>query len=71
MEGARRVGEETRVMLNLPDWQAIFAPKGRLLREGELIQRLNLSRTLATIAEEGPWSTVQSAIIPSFPPPPR
>lgn len=42
------------VMLNLPDWRAIFAPNGRLLREGELIQRVNLSRTLTTIANEGP-----------------
>ena len=42
------------VMLNLPDWRAIFAPSGRLLREGELIQRANLSRTLTTIALEGP-----------------
>lgn len=40
-------------MLNSPDWKAIFAPEGRLLREGELIQRTNLSRTLSVIASEG------------------
>jgi len=41
------------LMLNNPDWRAIFAPEGRLLQEGELIRRANLSRTLATIAQEG------------------
>jgi gamma-glutamyltranspeptidase/glutathione hydrolase/leukotriene-C4 hydrolase len=41
------------LMLGEPDWSAIFAPQGRLLKEGEIIRRTNLSRTLATIAEEG------------------
>lgn len=40
-------------MLKDPDWSSIFAPKGVLLQEGELIRRTNLSRTLASIAEEG------------------
>ena len=42
------------LMLNHPDWKPIFAPEGRLLQAGETIRRTNLSRTLATIAEEGP-----------------
>jgi len=41
-------------MLNNPDWGAIFAPEGRLLKEGEIIRSPNLSRTLSVIAEEGP-----------------
>lgn len=41
-------------MLEEPDWSQIFAPNGRLLEEGELIRRTNLSRTLQTIADEGP-----------------
>jgi hypothetical protein len=41
-------------MLSNSDWQDVFAPNGRLLEEGEIIRRTNLSRTLATIAEEGP-----------------
>jgi len=40
-------------MLSNPDWSAVFAPRGVLLREGELIKRTNYSRTLATIASEG------------------
>jgi gamma-glutamyltranspeptidase/glutathione hydrolase/leukotriene-C4 hydrolase len=40
-------------MLENPDWQAIFAPKGVFLREGEVIRRTNLSRTLEAIAEGG------------------
>lgn len=41
-------------MLNNPDWSAIFAPSGRFLKEGELIRRTNLSRTLDIISKEGP-----------------
>jgi gamma-glutamyltranspeptidase / glutathione hydrolase / leukotriene-C4 hydrolase len=41
-------------MLNNPDWSAIFAPSGALLKEGETIYRTNLSNTLAVIANEGP-----------------
>lgn len=41
------------LMLNNPDWSSIFAPNGRFLKEGEIISRANLSRTLAIIAEEG------------------
>lgn len=43
----------TKLMLNNPDWSSIFAPKGRLLKEGEKISRANLSRTLSTISKEG------------------
>jgi gamma-glutamyltranspeptidase len=41
-------------MLGNPDYSAIFAPKGRLLREGDLIRRTNYSNTLFTIARHGP-----------------
>lgn len=44
----------SELMLNEPDWKAVFAPEGRLLREGEIIRRTNLSRTLEAIAEQGP-----------------
>ncbi|KAI0087996.1 gamma-glutamyltranspeptidase [Irpex rosettiformis] len=50
----RRIEMFGALMHNSPDWKAIFAPKGCLLREGDLIQRIALSRTLAKIAEEGP-----------------
>jgi len=39
--------------LNNPDWRSIFAPSGRLLKEGEKISRANLSRTLSAISKEG------------------
>lgn len=42
------------LMLGNPDWSAIFAPGGAFLREGDVIKRTNYSRTLATIASEGP-----------------
>ena len=41
------------LMLGDDDWKAIFAPHGRLLREGEIIRRTNYSRTLSAIAEQG------------------
>jgi len=41
-------------MLHDPDWSPIFAPDGQLLKEGEVLRRTNLSRTLSVIAEEGP-----------------
>ncbi|KAI1794183.1 gamma-glutamyltranspeptidase [Ganoderma leucocontextum] len=53
-ELARRLQMFSTLMLNEPDWRAVFAPEGRLLREGEIIRRTNLSRTLKAIAEEGP-----------------
>ncbi|TFK89119.1 gamma-glutamyltranspeptidase [Polyporus arcularius HHB13444] len=42
------------LMLNVPDWRAVFAPDGQLLKEGQVIRRTNLSRTLEIIAREGP-----------------
>lgn len=41
------------LMLNDADWQAIFAPRGVLLKEGDPIHRNNLARTLSVIAEQG------------------
>ena len=53
-------------MLNEPDWSAIFAPSGRLLREGDTIRRENLSRTLYTIAEQGPDAFYKGPIADAF-----
>lgn len=50
------------LMLNNPDWSAIFAPQGKLLHEGEIIRRTNLSRTLASIAQEGADALYQAGI---------
>lgn len=41
-------------MVDDPDWAPIFAPNGYLARRGDRIQRLNYSKTLRAIAEEGP-----------------
>lgn len=40
-------------MLTDPDWAPIFAPGGVLLREGDVIRRLNYAKTLDRIASEG------------------
>jgi gamma-glutamyltranspeptidase/glutathione hydrolase/leukotriene-C4 hydrolase len=40
-------------MTGTQDWSDIFAPKGHILQEGEIIHRANLSRTLDIIAREG------------------
>ncbi|KAG1900607.1 gamma-glutamyltranspeptidase [Suillus fuscotomentosus] len=53
-ELARRLQMFARLILPKEDWRAIFAPEGRMLFEGETIRRTNYSRTLATIASEGP-----------------
>ncbi|THH27848.1 hypothetical protein EUX98_g6344 [Antrodiella citrinella] len=52
-ELARRIQMFAPLMLNSPDWKAIFAPEGRLLQEGELVHRTNYSRTLSVIASQG------------------
>ncbi|KAF8973301.1 gamma-glutamyltranspeptidase [Flammula alnicola] len=52
-ELGRRIPWFADLMLKNPDWSAIFAPKGRFLKEGETISRTNLSRTLSAIAQEG------------------
>ncbi|KAF8586715.1 gamma-glutamyltranspeptidase [Ramaria rubella] len=48
-----RIQRHSELMLGNPDWSAIFAPHGYVLRQGDLIRRMNLARTLHTIAEEG------------------
>jgi len=53
-ELARRIQIFYFLMLSNPDFSAIFAPKGLLLREGDLIRRTNYSNTLYTIACHGP-----------------
>ncbi|KAH9998449.1 gamma-glutamyltranspeptidase [Russula compacta] len=42
------------LFLKHPDWSRVFAPDGVLLKEGDTIQNINLSRTLGLIAEQGP-----------------
>lgn len=54
------------LMLNNPDWNVIFAPQGRFLREGEIIRRTNLSRTLSIVAQEGADALYQVGIDPSL-----
>ncbi|KAI9509410.1 gamma-glutamyltranspeptidase-domain-containing protein [Russula earlei] len=41
------------LFLHHPDWSPIFAPDGVLLKEGDIIRNVNLSRTLGLIAERG------------------
>lgn len=53
-------------MLNAADWKAIFAPNGELLAEGDLIQRTNLSKTLSTIASQGPDALYKGDIADSI-----
>ncbi|KAF8798738.1 gamma-glutamyltranspeptidase [Phlegmacium glaucopus] len=52
-ELGKRIPWFADLMLNNPDWSAIFAPNGRILTTGETIRRTNLSRTLSIIAREG------------------
>ncbi|KAG5652354.1 hypothetical protein H0H81_005331 [Sphagnurus paluster] len=52
-ELAKRIPMYPDLLLNNQDWSPIFAPNGKLLKEGEPIQRTNLSRTLSLIAKEG------------------
>ncbi|KAI0743604.1 gamma-glutamyltranspeptidase [Daedaleopsis nitida] len=61
-ELARRIEMFSALMLSEPDWRDVFAPGGRLLKEGDLIRRTNLSRTLETIAEEGPDAFYKGSI---------
>ena len=42
------------MLLRNPDWAHIFSPNGVLLKEGDIIQNVNLSRTLGLIADRGP-----------------
>ncbi|KAF9452369.1 gamma-glutamyltranspeptidase [Macrolepiota fuliginosa MF-IS2] len=53
-ELARRIQMFSPLMMNYPDWRALFAPQGKLLKEGDWISRANLARTLTIIAKQGP-----------------
>jgi gamma-glutamyltranspeptidase / glutathione hydrolase / leukotriene-C4 hydrolase len=50
------------LFLRNPDWTRIFAPNGVLLKEGDVIQNVNLSRTLGRIADRGPDAFYQGEI---------
>lgn len=67
-ELARRIRYDffAQLMLNNPDWSAIFAPNGALLEAGETIRRTNLSRTLALVAENGADALYKGAIADSI-----
>ncbi|RPD59787.1 gamma-glutamyltranspeptidase [Lentinus tigrinus ALCF2SS1-6] len=58
----RRIEMFSPLMLNAPDWRAVFAPDGQLLKKGDIIRRTNLSRTLETIAQEGPGAFYEGPI---------
>lgn len=53
VELGRRIKVYEQLMLTNPDWSAIFAPKGQLLTQGDMIRRSNYSHTLYQIAEHG------------------
>ncbi|TFK44674.1 gamma-glutamyltranspeptidase [Crucibulum laeve] len=65
-ELAKRITWYPDLMLKNPDWSSIFAPTGRLLREGEVVRRTNLSRTLSIIANEGPGAFYEGPIADSI-----
>ncbi|KAJ7178528.1 gamma-glutamyltranspeptidase [Mycena crocata] len=65
-ELAQRITWFPNLMLENPDWSAVFAPGGRFLREGEVIKRSNLSRTLAMIASDGPDAFYKGPIADSL-----
>ncbi|KAJ2931509.1 hypothetical protein H1R20_g5598, partial [Candolleomyces eurysporus] len=65
-ELAKRITWFPDLMLKNPDWNVIFAPEGRFLKEGETVRRTNLSRTLATIAKEGPDAFYRGPIADSI-----
>ncbi|KAF9917569.1 hypothetical protein BX616_000567, partial [Lobosporangium transversale] len=52
-ELARRLQLYRVLMETEPDWSAIFAPNGTVLREGQWIKREALANTLETIGKEG------------------
>jgi gamma-glutamyltranspeptidase len=62
-------------MVNDPDWAPIFAPGGALAREGDYISREVYSKTLETIARDGPDAfyyvspSILTAIATAFTPP--
>ncbi|KAJ7072338.1 gamma-glutamyltranspeptidase [Mycena amicta] len=65
-ELADRITWFPTLMLGDPDWSAVFAPSGIFLRKGEVIRRTNYSRTLATIASEGPDAFYKGPIADSL-----
>ncbi|KAG8213665.1 gamma-glutamyltranspeptidase-domain-containing protein [Butyriboletus roseoflavus] len=66
VELARRIQMYSYLMLHSKDWRAVFAPEGKLLLQGELIQRTNYSRTLDIIANEGPGAFYKGSIADSI-----
>ncbi|KAJ7725834.1 gamma-glutamyltranspeptidase [Mycena maculata] len=61
-ELAKRITWFPDLMLGNPDYRAVFAPRGRFLREGEFINRSAYARTLAALASEGPDAFYQGPI---------
>ncbi|CUA66843.1 gamma-glutamyltranspeptidase [Rhizoctonia solani] len=49
-------------MENDKDWSPIFAPGGKLLKQGDWIKRENFSYTLSSIANEGPDAFYKGSI---------
>ncbi|KAF9071681.1 gamma-glutamyltranspeptidase [Rhodocollybia butyracea] len=66
VELSRRIPWFADLMLHNPDWSSIFAPRGRFLKQGEVIRRTNLSRTLSIIASEGPDAFYKGPIADSL-----
>lgn len=52
-----------------PDWQPVFAPAGKTLKEGDFISRMAYSQTLQKIAENGveAFYTVRSSFLSFLP----
>ncbi|KIJ49346.1 hypothetical protein M422DRAFT_161129 [Sphaerobolus stellatus SS14] len=55
IELSRRIRWDSyeKLMFGVPEWKAVFAPKGRLLAEGETIRRIGYGKTLHAVAEHG------------------
>ncbi|KAH7339600.1 gamma-glutamyltranspeptidase [Rhizoctonia solani] len=53
-------------MENDMDWSPIFAPGGKLLKQGDWIKRQNFSYTLSSIANEGPDAFYKGTIAASL-----
>ncbi|EGO25825.1 hypothetical protein SERLADRAFT_388352 [Serpula lacrymans var. lacrymans S7.9] len=65
-ELANRIKMFSPIMLGYPDWKAVFAPEGHILREGDAIKRTNFSKTLTTIASEGARAFYEGPIADSI-----
>lgn len=52
-ELAKRLRVYKTMMETEPDWSAVFAPNGTILKEGQWIKREALANTLETIGKEG------------------